>query len=75
MNDDNLYVTIQDCIDYLTEEVRQIDIILGGILSEDYKTDFTNNENGVIETIKKYVLKKQTIFKILLTLIQKTENI
>lgn len=60
MNDDNLYVTIQDCIDYLTEEVRQIDIMLGGILSEDYET---------------YILKKQMIFKILLTLIQKTENI
>lgn len=60
MNDDNLCVTIQDCIDYLTEEVRQIDIMLGGILSEDYE---------------KYILKKQTIFKILLTLIQKTENI
>ena len=37
MNDDNLCVTIQDCIDYLTEEVRQIDIMLGGILSEDYE--------------------------------------
>lgn len=60
MNDDNLCVTIQDCIDYLTEEVRQIDIMLGGILSEDYET---------------YILKKQMIFKILLTLIQKTENI
>lgn len=23
------------------------------------KTDFTNNENGVIETIKKYVLKNE----------------
>lgn len=60
MHDGNLYVTIQDCIDYLTEELRQIDIMLGGILSEDYE---------------KYVLKKQTIFKILLTLIHKTENI
>lgn len=48
MNDDNLYVTIQDCIDYLTEEVRQIDIMLGGILSEDYET---------------YILKKQMILK------------
>lgn len=30
MHDDNL-------IDYLTEELRQIDIMLGGILSEDYE--------------------------------------
>ena len=60
MHDDNLCVRIQDCIDYLTEELRQIDIMLGGILTEDYK---------------KYILKKQMIFKILLTLIQKTENI
>lgn len=60
MSDETFDVTIQDCIDYLTEELRQIDIMLGGILLEDYK---------------KYILRKRTIFQILLTLIQKTENI
>ena len=61
---DNIYVAIENQNELMKQSLSNKDDVVKLIDEKikevsNFETDFTNNENGVIETIKKYVLKNE----------------